>query len=93
MQLLFSVNLFGCLWKAGADFNLATNKNWLRSAGLLNGLNFETYIASLYWSVVTCATVGYGDILPTNGYEMTWALFIMIIGVAIFSFVLGDLSN
>jgi len=73
--------------------NLYSNKSWLRSAGLLNTSEFEQYLASLYWSVVTCATVGYGDILPTNEYELTWAMFIIIIGVAVFSFVLGDLSN
>lgn len=93
IELLFFVNLFGCLWRAGADFNLGTNKNWLRSAGILDATDFEQYLASLYWSVVTCATVGYGDILPTNFYELTCAMFIMIIGVAIFSFVLGDLAN
>ena len=47
----------------------------------------------MYWSVVTCATVGYGDIIPTNGYELALAMTIIIVGVAIFSFVLGDLSN
>ena len=41
IELLFFVNLFGCLWRAGADFNLRTNKNWLRSASILDASDFE----------------------------------------------------
>ena len=53
----------------------------------------EVYIASLYWAVVTCCTVGYGDIVPVNGYELAWGMMIIIVGVAVFSFVLGDLAS
>lgn len=42
---------------------------------------------------MTCTTTGYGDIVPTNGYEMAWGMIIIVIGAAVFSFVLGDLSS
>jgi hypothetical protein len=42
---------------------------------------------------VTCATVGYGDIVPVSGYELFWGLSIIVLGVALFSFVLGDLAS
>jgi hypothetical protein len=41
LQLAFVVNLFACLWKAGADLNLETNKSWIRAAGLLNSRLLE----------------------------------------------------
>jgi hypothetical protein len=91
--MVFLVQLAGCFWRVGSDFNLQSNKNWLRSKGIMNASLEEQYIASLYWSVVTCTTVGYGDILPTNGYELFWGMIIIVIGVAVFSFVLGDLAS
>jgi hypothetical protein len=87
------LQISGCFWYVGSLFNLKTNENWPREDGNFNSKNHVIWIASIYWSVVTCTTVGYGDILPQNEYELYWALVIMIVGVATFSFVLGDLSG
>jgi len=37
--------------------------------------------------------VGYGDITPTNDFELMWVMIIILVGVAVFSYVLGDLSS
>jgi hypothetical protein len=70
-----------------------TTNNWLTSDGIYESSLLMKYISSLYFSVVTCATVGYGDIKPYNDFELMWVIIVMLLGVCIFSFVLGDLAG
>jgi hypothetical protein len=37
--------------------------------------------------------VGYGDILPVNYFELVLCLFIIVFGVAVFSYILSNLSS
>jgi hypothetical protein len=44
-----------------------------------------TYVKSLYWSVATMVTVGYGDIVPTGDQGRMFAIFSAMLGVVIIS--------
>lgn len=37
--------------------------------------------------------MGYGDILPTNDFELFWAIVIIVFGVAVFSYMLSNLAS
>lgn len=50
----------------------------------------EPYIASLYWTVTTITTVGYGDITPTAPAERVYAIICMTFGTGIFGYVIGS---
>ena len=48
---------------------------------------------SNYFALTTLTTVGFGDFSPQNDYEKIFSIFIMILGVAMFSFVMGSLTD
>ena len=52
----------------------------------------EKYLTSLYFTITTFSTVGYGDISATNTSERWFCSFIMVIGVISFSFANGSLG-
>src|SRR5665647_751774 len=53
----------------------------------------EAYIRSLYWSVTTLTTTGYGDITPTNDAGRLFTIFIMMLGFSAFGIIVGNVSN
>ena len=93
LQLVFILVIAGCFWQTASELNLKSNVNWITENGLQDSPEFDMFMAAVYWATVTCTTVGYGDILPTNEYELIWAMFIIVIGVAVFSFILSNLSS
>eukprot|EP00873_Tetraselmis_striata_P000463 jgi/Tetstr1/420727/TSEL_011810.t1 len=52
----------------------------------------QQYIASLYWATTTVTTVGYGDIVPANPFEMGIACLVEFLGVLVFGLLIGTLS-
>ncbi len=50
-------------------------------------------MTSLYFTVTTIVTVGYGDITPYNSTEKCFVITLMIIGVMAFSFTTGAISS
>ena len=58
--------------------------------GQKNG--FESIADSIYWSVVTLTTVGYGDVVPITALGKTISVLIMLLGYAIIAVPTGIVS-
>jgi ankyrin repeat protein len=62
------------------------------------GQNFETidefdsYTTTLYWSVVTFATVGYGDFSPANSSEQLLCVVYMMSNIVIQAWIIGSIT-
>lgn len=93
LLLGYLIHMAGCLWYASHYGDIYSYINWITQYGIKDESMLVKYIYSIYWATVTCTTVGYGDILPMNGYELMWAMIIICFGVAVFSYILSDLSS
>ncbi|KAF0714357.1 hypothetical protein AaE_011592 [Aphanomyces astaci] len=92
--LLFLAHLVACVWFYVAQIS---TYSWSNTLGYMinDHPNMVTlqYLSSLYWAIVTMTTVGYGDITPKTKTELIIAMFVMIIGVSMFGYVIGNITS
>ncbi|KAG2700062.1 hypothetical protein I3760_07G216200 [Carya illinoinensis] len=65
---------------------------WVRCAKLIFGL-FIQYVTSVYWSITTLTTTGYGDLHATNTKEMIFDIFYMLFDLGLTSYIIGNMTN
>lgn len=53
----------------------------------------ELYVASLYWSVMTITSIGYGDISATRWPEQVVAICVMLLGSILWGQVIGTIVS
>ncbi|MBC76834.1 MAG: hypothetical protein CME64_12540 [Halobacteriovoraceae bacterium] len=51
------------------------------------------YNISLYWTITTLTTVGYGDIVPQTNMARIFTMGVMLIGVATYGVIIGNFSR
>ncbi|CAD8084275.1 unnamed protein product [Paramecium sonneborni] len=54
---------------------------------------FDRYIISLYWSVITTVTVGYGDIVPVTTFERIFVIIVTLLLCGIFGYCISNIGN
>jgi len=78
--ILLSMHWIACGWLALRGIPAAAHA---RSA----------YLNALYWTVQTFATVGYGDQPPATDAQTLYAIVVMILGVAMYGYVIGNIAS
>lgn len=94
---LFS-HWMACLWRyvprmfGDEDESWVTGLDELAEPKEVDDL-FDVYIISLYWSVMTVSTIGYGDIVPTTTEERIFDIVVMVLGGLVFGYIIGAVGN
>lgn len=53
----------------------------------------SAYLVSIYWSVTTLTTIGYGDITPKNADQMKYTIVIMLVGFVLMGYLIGNIAS
>jgi voltage-gated potassium channel len=67
---------------------------WLALRGVAAASDHLTnYLHALYWTIETLSTVGYGDITPATNAETLYAIGVMIFGVGVYGYIIGNVAS
>lgn len=53
----------------------------------------DQYVDAVYWAITTLTTVGYGDITPSTNLAKLFTMSIMVLGVGVYGFVIGNIAQ
>ncbi|PAN09666.1 hypothetical protein PAHAL_2G041400 [Panicum hallii] len=92
---LFAVHCAGCFYYLLADRYPDPLHTWL-SASIpdFHGASiWRLYAASMYWSITTLTTVGYGDMHAVNTGEMVFTTLYMLFNLGLTAYLIGNMTN
>ncbi|KAF5725809.1 putative Potassium channel AKT1 [Tripterygium wilfordii] len=93
---LFAVHCAGCFY-----YNIAASygdpaRTWIGSSlgsDFIQQSVWSRYVTSIYWSITTLTTVGYGDLHPVNTREMIFDIFFMLFNLGLTAYLIGNMTN
>ncbi|CAD8171955.1 unnamed protein product [Paramecium octaurelia] len=96
--LLLTGHFCGCAWHWVAVIeyeNYGEQLTWLTKydSNAMDYFWFDRYIISLYWSVITTVTVGYGDIVPITTVERIFVIVVTLLICGVFGYCLSNIGN
>ncbi|KAG6576981.1 Potassium channel AKT2/3, partial [Cucurbita argyrosperma subsp. sororia] len=92
---LLYVHCAACLYYMLADRYPNEGKTWIGTAfPNFRETSFGVrYVSSMYWSITTMTTVGYGDLHAVNTMEMIFIIFYMLFNLGLTAYLIGNMTN
>ena len=73
--------------------DLTSTSDWITYNEFRNEGIFGLYAISVYFTMQTLTTVGYGDVSIPTSQERFFIIMVQFIGIIFFSFASGSLTN
>ena len=93
ITIIISVHIFSCFWYLVAKLENFSPLTWVTRYNYQDADIPTLYITSLYWTITTLCTCGYGDISPQTKLEQALAMIWMCTGLYFFSFTISSLNS
>ncbi|XP_030549976.2 potassium channel AKT1-like [Rhodamnia argentea] len=92
---LFAVHCAGCFYYLLAARYRDPKRTWIGAImdNFLEQSLWIRYVTSIYWSITTLTTVGYGDLHPVNTREMLFDIFYMLFNLGLTAYLIGNMTN
>lgn len=92
---VFAVHCAGCFNYLIADRYPNPSRTWIGAAmqDFRSQSLWTRYVTSMYWSMTTLTTTGYGDLHAENTGEMLFDIFYMLFDLALTSYIIGNMTN
>ncbi|KAE9452274.1 hypothetical protein C3L33_15827, partial [Rhododendron williamsianum] len=92
---LFAVHSAGCFYYWMAVHHKKSDDTWIGAQ--VHDFEHENiwmgYTYSMYWSIVTLTTVGYGDLHAENTGEKVFNIFYMLFNIGLTAYLIGNMTN
>lgn len=90
---LFAVHSAGCFYYFLAARITDVSKTWLSLGNLHDRSIWDLYVMSMYWSITTLTTTGYGDLHAVTTEEMIFTMFYMLFDLGLTAYLIGNMTN
>ncbi|KAL4318489.1 hypothetical protein GQ457_18G002660 [Hibiscus cannabinus] len=92
---LFAVHSAGCFYYWLAAHHEPPEDTWIgKKIGDFKQKSVRHgYICSIYWSIVTLTTVGYGDFYSLNEAEKIFNMIYMLFNIGLAAYIIGNMTN
>ncbi|XP_039808606.1 potassium channel KAT2-like isoform X2 [Panicum virgatum] len=92
---IFAVHCAGCFNYLIADTYPNQARTWIGAAmpNYRSESLWVRYVTSIYWSITTLTTTGYGDLHAENPREMLFSACYMLFNLGLTAYIIGNMTN